>query len=123
MKMLPLWGVVLVTEDAPIWGLSLFRPFGANPITSGAASAQLQPFDQEIWGFWGLSAALGAAALTWLPWDALVCGSCCFSPAPNSVWSDKNGQGKLLGNTPYSDFWSVLIHLNLCMTLNVVKKE
>lgn len=30
MKMLPHFRVVLVTEDAPIWGLSLFRPFGAN---------------------------------------------------------------------------------------------
>lgn len=58
-------------------------------ITPGAASAQLQPFDQEILGILGLFAALGAAALTWLLWNALVCGSCCFSPAFNSVWSSR----------------------------------
>lgn len=92
MKILPHLGIVLVTEDAPIWGLSLFMPFGTNVQSFNnirSASAQLQPFDQEVLGFLGLFAALGAAALTWLPWDAPVCGSCCFSTAPNSVWSNR----------------------------------
>lgn len=39
-----------MTEDAPIWGLSLFRPFGAK-----FEHQELpEPFDQEIWGFLGL---------------------------------------------------------------------
>lgn len=94
-------------------------------ITSGAASAQLQPFDQEILRFWGLFGALGAAALRWLLWDALVCGSCCFSTAPNSVWSSREmANAKIVGK--YTLHWflgCVLIYLNLCITLNVMKNE
>lgn len=67
MKIFPLLDVVVsVTEDAPIWGLSLFRPFGAKmckvSITSGAASALLQPFDQEIWGFLGTFCCFGRSS-------------------------------------------------------------
>lgn len=57
------------------------------------------------------SGDFGIFGILWLPWDALVCGSCRFSPAPNSSWSE----WKLLGNTAYSDFGSVLINLNLCL--------
>lgn len=38
-----LLGVVLLTEDAPIWGLSLFRPFGANVQSFNSTRSCLSP--------------------------------------------------------------------------------